>query len=123
MTEFNNKIQKIGVNNIDYNKKPLDTSKKGSVAPECEKSQDEIKDTGVLGHSLINKTSGSNISKTVEETAEIAKHEGVLYGCETVFDTLYKSYLAQGCSESEAYMNATLGEEEFKDLALNLANR
>lgn len=118
MTEINNNIHNYGYKIDKIETKKEDGVKQNNEIPKEAEGQQYLPDTGVLGRSQIYGIKGSNISKSVEETVEMAKNCPVKMGCcEAIFDNRYQNYIESGLSESDAYMNALLDEEEFLDLA------
>ena len=118
MTEINNNIPNFGHKIEKINKeaqKPKHTisDKKGSKS-----STEYVADTGVLGRSQVKTGKGADIAKSVDEAVALAKnHPGMLYSCDKCFTRLYKTYLAEGMTESDAYIKAMMAEEEFMDIA------
>ena len=115
MSEINNNITNYGykIERISKNKETA------SQTPEPAKESNEkqyIADTGVLGRSQI--LNGANISKSVDEAVELAKNNPAKMGCsEAIFDSMFKKFLEEGLSESDAYLKALCAEEEFLQIS------
>ncbi len=118
MAEINNNIPSFSRNIEKVEAKKTKEADK-SLHNESEMSKDApyIQDTGVLGRSQIKKANGANIAKSVDEAVLLASKNPVLLGSsESMFNTMYEDFIAQGMEPSDAYMKALLAEEEFMEL-------
>ena len=121
MKEINNNIHNYGyqVDKVMTNKDKQTPPPLDNVQETAEKSY--IADTGVLGRSQI--LNGANIAKSVDEAVDMAEnHPEELLFCEDIVDAMYQNYLDEGLNESDAYMNALLGEEYGREL-LNIVHK
>ena len=120
MTEINNKLPHIGLNNIEYQTQKPAQEYKAPAGTDEEKQQDDIKDTGVLGRSQVRTANGADISKSVNSAVELAENNPALLNCsDKMFDEMYNQFLKQGMTEKDAYINACLAEGEFVETAQN----
>lgn len=120
MAEINNNIPKFGINNSKVENKVNKevTVPQQPVEEECVEQQ-YVQDTGVLGRSQVTCAKCGDITKSVDEAVALAKNNPTLLtSSEGVFSTLYNDFIASGMEESEAYMRALMGEEEFMELGL-----
>lgn len=120
MAEINNNIPNFGINS----KKVENKTNKEVVQPqlpveeECVEYQ-YVQDTGVLGRSQVTCAKCGDIAKSVDEAVALAKNNPTLLNSsEGVFNIMYQDFLASGMEESEAYMRALMGEEEFMELGV-----
>ena len=120
MAEINNNIPNFGINNKKIDNVP--SKEVPTVTPQIEEDvieQQYIQDTGVIGRSQVTCAKCGDITKSVEEAVALAKKNPTLQSAsESVFNTLYKDLVESGMEESEAYMRALMGEEEFLELGL-----
>ncbi len=115
MTEINNKITNIGVNNPEYSKKAKEIKEVPLIVEEQQEIND-IKDTGVLGRSLVG--NNSDISGSVEKAVSLAKNNpDLLAASEEMFNSVYNQLITSGLEPKEAYMKALLAEEELLAIA------
>ncbi len=117
MTDINN----IGNYSLNIDKIDKKSINKGAEVPahqEDIKEKEYMPDTGVLGRSQVKTTKGADVSRSVDEAVKMAKNQpNLMRCCEEMFDNLYKHYLGEGLSPSEAYEKALLAEEEFMKIS------
>lgn len=121
MTEINKNL--IGSNiptQMNPKSTPVEETSKNVESEPTKKETSDIKDTGVLGRSLVDSNNGANITKSVNEAVNLAqKAPEVMYGCESLFGSLYQQYVDQGMESSDAYMKALFAEEELLGITRN----
>lgn len=129
MTEINN-------NNMNYDTKirkvkqinPPEKAEKTENIENIEEQtikqeQNFIEDTGVLGRSLVKKSNGGNVAKSIDEAVFIAiNHPEILEGGEELFNAAEDYFKNLGMNEEEAYFSALLAQEEFNELANAVRN-
>lgn len=117
MAEINNNIPNFGFKKIDKISTAEPTMPASTDVDTQAKEQTIVPDPGVLGRSQVKRANGGNISKTIDETCNIANNNPALMGCcEGVFNTVYNDLVAGGMNESDAYMQALLAEEELLEI-------
>lgn len=124
MTEINN-------NNMNYDTairkvKQINQPEKAERTENLENIEEQnikaeqafVEDTGVLGRSLLLKSNGGNIAKSIDEAVFIAlNHPEILEGGEELFNAAEDYFKQQGLNEEEAYFSALLAQEEFNEIA------
>ena len=117
MTDINN-IGNYGINIDKIDKSGIKKSAEVSAHQDDIKGKEYVPDTGVLGRSQVKTTKGADVTKSVDEAVKMAKNNpNLMRCCEDMFDGLYKYYLDEGLSRSEAYEKALLAEEEFMKIS------
>ena len=120
MTEINKSIVNYGYGLDKIEKQPKKEQPKRENN-EANKSDEQkyTPDTGVLGRSQVNSSSGANIAKSVDEAVALAsKRPQILTSSDEMFNSIYQKLISEGMDESEAYLQAIMAEDEF----LNLVN-
>lgn len=129
MTEINN-------NNMNYDTtirkvKQINPPEKAEKTENIENIEEQtikqeqnfIEDTGVLGRSLVKKSNGGNVAKSIDEAVFIAiNHPEILEGGEELFNAAEDYFKNLGMNEEEAYFSALLAQEEFNELANAVRN-
>lgn len=129
MTEINN-------NNMNYDTtirkvKQINPPEKAEKTENIENIEEQaikqeqnfIEDTGVLGRSLVKKSNGGNVAKSIDEAVFIAiNHPEILEGGEELFNAAEDYFKNSGMNEEEAYFSALLAQEEFNELANAVRN-
>lgn len=129
MTEINN-------NNMNYDTtirkvKQINPPEKAEKTENIENIEEQtikqeqnfIEDTGVLGRSLVKKSNGGNVTKSIDEAVFIAiNHPEILEGGEELFNAAEDYFKNLGMNEEEAYFSALLAQEEFNELANAVRN-
>lgn len=118
MTEINKSIVNYGYGLDKIEKQPKKEQPKRENN-EANKSDEQkyTPDTGVLGRSQVNSSSGANIAKSVDEAVALAsKRPQILTSSDEMFNSIYQKLISEGMDESEAYLQAIMAEDEFLSL-------
>lgn len=121
MAEINNNIPNFGYKKVErVNNQETPVVQEATTEQAEHTEQTYTPDTGVLGRSLVKKSNGANIAKTIDETVNLANSKPeVMCGCESVFDSIYNDLIESGKNPDDAYFEALMAEEAFLEICPN----